>query len=635
MLNALPFNDYTPPAGPGQPYQFHRPDGPSLAFTGQQADQLASYIDRQRADRPLMADNSMLNPDGSLREPGQAPAGAAPSRQDAMVAKARADMATNAAAAEAARSGGPTWDQIGQFDAKGNRIGPAPQAASAPMGPPPAPAAAAAPPPPAKDYRPPPGRRVVLGGTPPPPEHASALPELPGGTGAPDAAPRPGLAPMDTVHDPGRNPAREDAMAVPVRQEVTTKTTGGVHSPEDRAALQGLYGHEQAAAEAESQARIASSLAESNAALASANEMKLRAQQYQDEVDAAQAKKAAIDAAFQKKQDVVNQEIEQAQGQGVDPHRIFRGKPGNQILAALSIGLSEFGSKLSGGPNTALQIIDRKIDQDIEEQRQQIATGRADRQNRLAELQKQHGLTSSDAEAAYRIAINNQLSNQSGIVAAGMKSNEAMLQAQAFQAQMAEKNRKLFEQMYHATAGEETERTERSKYIAPRAAGDRKATLKERAEAAKYQAEIAKSEYEVGHEGSAPPKAAGAGPAKLTGRLGATEAINESAQEDLEAYKKITGWIPDLPGDAIETAARRDLDALVDVIAPKIMAGNGEPMTEGGLAHLKAQMRAANPNIREAIARRGTGASKTVHRAIERQRGGVQESGSSSDEGDR
>lgn len=59
----------------------------------------------------------------------------------------------------------------------------------------------------------------------------------------------------------------------------------------------------------------------------------------------------------------------------VDPEAA-KGPAGAQILAAISIGLGQFGASLNGGPNTALQIVNTNIDRNIRAQEFNINNAR-------------------------------------------------------------------------------------------------------------------------------------------------------------------------------------------------------------------------------------------------------------------
>jgi hypothetical protein len=86
----------------------------------------------------------------------------------------------------------------------------------------------------------------------------------------------------------------------------------------------------------------------------------------------------------------------------IDPKRFYKGT-GSAIASAIAVALGEFGSKLAGGPNTALSIINRAVDRDIDAQKtelQNLKYGASAAGNAYKRLLDRHG----DAEKAERLA---------------------------------------------------------------------------------------------------------------------------------------------------------------------------------------------------------------------------------------
>ena len=86
----------------------------------------------------------------------------------------------------------------------------------------------------------------------------------------------------------------------------------------------------------------------------------------------------------------------------IDPKRFYK-NTWTALGAAIAAGLGEFGSKLAGGPNTALAIINRAVDQDIDAQKtelQNLKYGATAAGNAYKRLLDRHG----DAEKAERLA---------------------------------------------------------------------------------------------------------------------------------------------------------------------------------------------------------------------------------------
>jgi hypothetical protein len=101
------------------------------------------------------------------------------------------------------------------------------------------------------------------------------------------------------------------------------------------------------------------------------NDRRARAQQEADQADA-ESKQRAMDLANRK----------------VDPGAFWgRIGTGGSILAALMVGLGQFGAALTHGPNTALDIINDSISRDIDAQKEDIANAK-DSARMLDEISK-------------------------------------------------------------------------------------------------------------------------------------------------------------------------------------------------------------------------------------------------------
>ena len=86
----------------------------------------------------------------------------------------------------------------------------------------------------------------------------------------------------------------------------------------------------------------------------------------------------------------------------IDPKRFYK-STGAAIASAIAVALGEFSSKLGGGPNTALAIINRAIDRDIDAQKTELKNlqyGASAADNAYSRLLDQHG----DAEKAELLA---------------------------------------------------------------------------------------------------------------------------------------------------------------------------------------------------------------------------------------
>ena len=106
--------------------------------------------------------------------------------------------------------------------------------------------------------------------------------------------------------------------------------------------------------------------------------------------------------AKEKAQQDIDEAVAEVVNFKIDPRRFYK-NTGTALASAVAVALGEFGSKLAGGPNTALAIINRAIDQDINAQKtelQGLKYGAAAAGNAYKRLLDQHG----DAEKAERLA---------------------------------------------------------------------------------------------------------------------------------------------------------------------------------------------------------------------------------------
>jgi len=86
----------------------------------------------------------------------------------------------------------------------------------------------------------------------------------------------------------------------------------------------------------------------------------------------------------------------------IDPKRFYK-NTGTAIASAIAVALGEFGSKLAGGPNTALAIISKAVDRDIDAQKTELSNlqyGASAAGNAYKRLLDLHG----DAEKAELLA---------------------------------------------------------------------------------------------------------------------------------------------------------------------------------------------------------------------------------------
>ena len=80
-------------------------------------------------------------------------------------------------------------------------------------------------------------------------------------------------------------------------------------------------------------------------------------------------------------------DAQRAEYQQIDPNHLWKERGiGAQIGAAFAIGLGSMGAALTGGPNTAMQIVDKALDRDLESQAKNIANSRMSREEQAVRL---------------------------------------------------------------------------------------------------------------------------------------------------------------------------------------------------------------------------------------------------------
>lgn len=146
---------------------------------------------------------------------------------------------------------------------------------------------------------------------------------------------------------------------------------------------------------------------------------------YEDHARAIQdleAKTQANHAVLDKEQAQLQQDVANAK---LDPHRVWsNASTGNKILAGIGVLLSGIGSGLTGGPNLAMQVINKTIDDDIAAQKNEIGK----KENLLSMNLKKYGDLQS-ATAATSLHLNSVLQGQ--IAAASSRATGPQAQANA------------------------------------------------------------------------------------------------------------------------------------------------------------------------------------------------------------
>lgn len=117
-----------------------------------------------------------------------------------------------------------------------------------------------------------------------------------------------------------------------------------------------------------------------------------------------------------------------------DPDRYFKQRgTGAVVLASLAVAMGELGRGLqrTGGPNTALQIVNDAVERDLAAQREEYARAKDKlslKQNAYAQL-RQRGLDDEAASAQARAGALSAVASRAEAFKAGMKTDQAKLDA--------------------------------------------------------------------------------------------------------------------------------------------------------------------------------------------------------------
>lgn len=245
----------------------------------------------------------------------------------------------------------------------------------------------------------------------------------------PDAATE-GLTVTDSVRPPPADLSNQDS----INQVMTGAITGEPGQPLPRFARQGLQDvanirkREQLGLEQQAKGEFKAQQAESrkNVAVAAVHQTRAERQARNAQDIAARetirrgSQQTAIDDIAAANQMVTNFEI--------DPRRFY--KEGYAAIGStIAVALGAFGAGLTGGPNTALQIIDSAVNRDIAAQRAQLDVlkfGVTQKQNAYSRLMSQHNdfrkveqLMYEQVDTALLMEIDKTISAYTGLIDAG------------------------------------------------------------------------------------------------------------------------------------------------------------------------------------------------------------------------
>lgn len=485
---------------------------------------------------------------------------------------------------------------------------------------------------------------IMSGATPMAPSPATAMPNAPA-TAAQGV--RRNIIPQDaatsavpgesTNVNPGPNPqnylvhTHTKAGYVPTAQKVVTE--GGVQDPELAKVMGGAYADKM---------KADASQAEADKLLAfhQTQQSQIAAADAAKQEDAMQQKRIANLAAqeestkeYGRVMGLAQKDLDKASSAEVDPNRIWRGKPGAQISAAIAAGLGAFGASLSHTPNFALDMINRQIDRDVEAQHNAINRGVAAKNNNILRIRDKYGVDNSTAEKLYSVFATQEAQALARKQAALQGGADAQQRLQAIDAGLAARRLKDLQDM-QATMFGKAQITAEQRYQQGGDSVGVSQELKATAQAAGYLGQTgqglgqaAAGSFQAQHEGLTAAQAAKGGPgAKESPRIAMKEAVNESAREDLPALEKADagGTIaPDIHG--VGTEARTKLNAAVDAYTSKLVDAAGDPLTDSQLAHLRSRLGSPIASVRaetRAALQHGTETyGRALNRAADRSRG--------------
>lgn len=451
---------------------------------------------------------------------------------------------------------------------------------------------------------------------------------IPGGEAA-QAAPAAGVPPGPQLSDldKGYKIVHTKAGWTPSSQKVVTEGSMAQQSPELAAATTQAFADKM-------RADASSAEAQKLALAHQVQQSQLAATQAAQEADALEKKRIAQLAAqeegakeYGRITDIKQKELEQQGAKGVDQFRMYRGKAGAQIGAAIAGALGAFGAAFTHGPNFALDIINKQIDNDVLAQREEIARGVNAKQNDLARIRDKYQVDNNIAEKLLSISLTERAQALARKQAALQGGQEAMQRLAQIDSELAAKkvaDLKAVQDMVlgkaQVTAEEKYRQGGDSVLLNPEIKG-REAVAEATGKTSTALGAAAKGEYEATHGGQAPPKAGTTG--ALPAKMKSLRAINHSAQEDIIGADKEDpgGFIAPAGPAGVATDARRQLDASADAIAAKIVAGSGESMTEAGLEHMKAVLSSPYESVRKAARKHFLQAAQTASKNIESEAG--------------
>lgn len=193
----------------------------------------------------------------------------------------------------------------------------------------------------------------------------------------------------------------------------------------------------------------------------------------QIEMAEAEAEKAQLERYYKDGWDAINRDAQEASKASADPNRFLNNKGfGGKLMAAVMIGIGEYGSRMSGGgPNLAHTIIQNAIDKDIQQQRDEIAANKeavGERRNAFAR-ELADGKDPKFAEAKLKYLANlhaEAVSREAAASARDPKIRAAFEQTALTSAEEAQKQYLELDKLQQIEATEKFQRGRRGGYVA-------------------------------------------------------------------------------------------------------------------------------------------------------------------------
>jgi hypothetical protein len=329
---------------------------------------------------------------------------------------------------------------------------------------------------------------------------------------------------------------------------------------------------------------------------------------------------------YTKISDKIAKERDAIANKEVNPGRVFEGKQGAQILAALSSAVGAFGASLTHGPNFALGIVNKKVDDDIQAQREQIARGVNAKDNDLVRIKDKYNVSTEVAEKIYR---QNALMHAQSLArkqAALVGGQQAQMQLAQLDKGIADDLAKNNAEMKSTLLGEVTTKEDAKYHMG----GDTyrvNPMLKATHEAEKTLSEMSTEKSTIEHEGQAPGKQGAGKGGKESARIATQEATAESAIEDLDHMhsKMPKGYVLGEHAMLPRTDARIDLETSANAIIGKAVAASNGSVNEKEMGVFHEMLTDPRESVRnkgyEALRQAIATQRAALGRASERSRG--------------